>query len=148
MTLTFCDARIAVVAAKLSLLLRRAYVVTKAEHANNAGISRNQSSRFPFVCEDCVCWFPEGNWSLPTKDSNCVVIKSSRILWSQVLRFFLIAHHGENDENKEESCDCGEEQPANYRTVEGSILFASLAASEGHGHHADYHSESGHHNRP
>src|SRR5258708_25121354 len=91
---------------------------------------------------------PEVSCSIATEVSNCLVIKSSRILCNQVLRFLLSAHHGEYNWNKEESCDGGEQQSANNRAAEGRILFASFAESEGHGHHADDHRESGHHHRP
>src|SRR4029077_17654476 len=149
MTLTFCTARVLVVAARLLLVARRASAVTTAKHASKAGITRNHSSRFPFECDaGCGGGIPEGCCSIATEVSNCLVIKSSRILWSQILRFFLTAYHGENDRNEEKSCDGGEEQSANDGAAEGRILFAALAEPEGHGHHADDHRESRHHYRP
>src|SRR5260370_28418297 len=149
MTLTFCSARIFVVAARPEVLVRRAWAVTKAEFSSTAWITKIHNSRFPSE-RDAGCWVtvPEGPCSIATEVSNCLVIMSSRILWSQVLRFFLTAYHGENDWNKEESCDGGEQQSANYRAAQGRILFASLAEPEGHGHHADNHRESGHHHWP
>src|SRR5713226_6621594 len=103
MTLTFCSERVFVVAARLSLPLRRAWAVTRAEHASTTGITKNHSRRFPLV------------------------IGSSCILWSQVLGFFLTTRHGEDDWNEEESRDRGKEQPANDRAAEWRILFPSLA---------------------
>src|SRR6266851_10265372 len=148
MTFTFWSARALVVAARLWLLARRAWAVTNAEHASKAGITKNHSNRFPFEPGACFCGtVPEVPCSIATEVSNCLVIKSSRILCHQVFRFFLTAHHGEYNWNKEESCDGGEQQSANNRAAEGRILFASLAESEGHGHHADDHRESGHHHR-
>src|SRR5260370_11194291 len=149
MTFTFWGARAFVVAARLWLLARRASAVTNAEHASKAGITKNHSNRFPFERGAGFCGtVPEVSCSIATEVSNCLVIKSSRILCNQVLRFLLSAHHGEYNWNKEESCDGGEQQSANNRAAEGRILFASFAESEGHGHHADDHRESGHHHRP
>src|SRR6266516_4165104 len=151
MTLTFCNARVRVVAARLSLLMRRAWAMTNAKHVRTAGITKNHSNRCPFKREACFCRsVPEGSWSIAMEfsNSNCLVIGSSRILWSQVLGFVLTAQHGKNDWDKEESCDGGEKEPADDRAAKRRILFASLAEPEGHGHHADDHRESGHHHRP
>src|SRR4030088_1926281 len=125
MTLTFCTAIALVVAARPSLLARRACTVTYAEHASKAGITKNRSSLFPFEREACFgSPMPEGLCSVVVEVSTCVFMLSSRILGSQGLRFFLTANHGENDWNEEESCDRGEKHPANYRAAEGRILFA------------------------
>src|SRR5713226_2061351 len=149
MTLTVWSASALVVAARLWLLARRALAVTNAEHASKAGITKNHSNRFPFERGAGFCGtVSEVSCSIATEVSNCLVIKSSRILSNQVLRFLLSADHGEYNWNKEESCDGGEQQSANNRAAEGRILFTSLAESEGHGHHADDHRESGHHHGP
>src|SRR6266403_1260616 len=149
MTLTFCSASVLVLALRLSLLVRRALAVINAEHASRAGITKSHSSRFPFEREACF-WrsVPEAPWSGATELSNCLFIESSRILSSQVLRFFVTTHHCENHWNKKERCDGGKQQPANYRTAEWRILLPSLTEPQGHRHHADDHRESGHHHRP
>src|SRR6266853_1431755 len=149
MTLTFCSARVLVVAARLVLLARRAYAVITAEHPSKAGIARNHSNRFPFERGFGFCWaLSRCPWSIVTEVFSCSLIESSQIFCSQVLRFLLTAHHGENDWNEEEGRDGGEEQSANYRAAERCVLFAPFAEPEGHGHHADDHRQSGHHHRP
>src|SRR6266581_2929102 len=149
MTLTFCSARVLVVAARLVLLARRAYAVISAEHPSKAGITRNHSNRFPFERGAGFCGaLSKRSWSIVKEVFSCSLIESSQIFCNQVFRFLLTAHHGENDWNEEEGRDCGEEQTANYRAAERCVLFAAFAEPEGHRHHADYHRQSGHHHRP
>ena len=59
-----------------------------------------------------------------------------------------LANYHEDSRHKEERSDRGEEQSPDDRAAKRRVLFAALAKSESHRHHADDHRCGRHQDRP
>src|ERR1700688_351158 len=53
-------------------------------------------------------------------------------------------NNGKDDRNEKQSCEGGEQQPADHRAAERGVLLAAFSHADGHRHHADNNPQRGH----
>ena len=56
-------------------------------------------------------------------------------------------NEGKECRHKEERCHCGQQQSADHRASQRSVLLTAVAQAERHRHHADDHGQGGHQHR-